>query len=106
MANKKRPRTYARNRAFSRKGKERIFESDGQYILKLIVYVLLGSIWLRFNAPIEVGSIILRALPIGLIVGVFAVRKLEKYQSDRKIWYAILIIVCIIGLFSPTGIVI
>lgn len=105
MANKQRPRTYARNRAFSRKGKERIFESDGQYILKLILYVLVGSIWLRFGTPIELGNVILRALPIGLIVGLFAVWKLEKYQSDRKIWYAILIVVSIVGLFSPSGIV-
>lgn len=104
MANKQ--RTYARNRAFSRKGREKIFESDAQYILKLVLCIILGSFWIKFGSPIEIGGLTLRALPVGLIVGLLLVRKFEKYQSNRKIWYAVLIAVTIISLFSASGIVI
>ena len=74
----KRPRTYARNRAavISRSGNEKIFESDGTYLLKLVAFVLLGTLWLKFSQPIV------------------------------WIWYAILIVVTIICYFVPAGIVI
>lgn len=104
----KRSRTYARNRAasVSRRGYEKIFESDGTYFLKLIVVVLLGTFWLRFGEPIWIGSVPVGAVPVGLLLGLILVNRFEKFQSDRKIWYAILVIVTILCYFAPTGIVI
>jgi hypothetical protein len=104
----KRPRTYARNRAtsVSRRGYEKIFESDGTYFLKLIVLVLLGTFWLKFQQPISWLGMPLGGVPVGLLAGLVMVNRFEKYQTDRKIWYAILVIVTIISYFVPAGIVI
>lgn len=103
---KTRSRTYARNRAVSRRGYERIFESDGEYFLKLAVFVLLGTFWLKFSQPILWLDMPIRALPVGLVLGLILVGRFEKIQADRKIWYAVLIVVGIISLFEPAGIVI
>ena len=105
MANTKRPRTYARNRALSRKGNEKLFESDSQYLLKLVLCIVFGSFWIKFGEPLTLGALTVRAIPIGLILGLIIVSRYEKYQSDRKIWYAVLIAVCVISLFSASGIV-
>lgn len=104
----KRPRTYARNRAasVSRRGYEKIFESDGTYFLKLVAVVLLGTFWLRFGEPIWWLEIPFGAVPVGLLIGLILVNRFEKFQSDRKIWYAILVIVTILCYFAPTGIII
>lgn len=100
----KRPRTYARNRV---KGyHEKLYESDSTYFLKLVIYVLLGTLWLKFAQPIYWGGIPFGGIPLGMLLGVLSVRYFEKYQSDRKIWYAILLIVTIISHFVPAGIVI
>lgn len=104
----KRPRTYARNRAtaVARRGNERIFESDGTYFLKLVVFVLLGTFWLKFAQPVTWLGLPLSAIPVGFLVGLILVSRFEKYQADRKIWYAILLVVTIICYFVPAGIVI
>ena len=103
-----RPRTSARNRTTSvtRTGHEKIFESDGTYFLKLVVFVLLGTFWLKFGQPIIWGGLPVNGIPVGLLVGLLLVSRFEKYQSDRKIWYAILLVVGIISYFLPAGIVI
>jgi len=103
---KMQPRTNARNRAVNRRGYERLFESDGEYLLKLVVFVLLGTFWIKFNQPISWMGIPFHAVPIGLAFGLILVRKFEKIQEDRKIWYAVLVIVGIISYFVPAGIVI
>lgn len=106
----KRTRTYARNRSksveISRRGYEKVFETDGTYFLKLVVFVLLGTLWLKFGQPIMIGSMPLHGIPLGLLIGLILVSQFEKYQSDRKIWYAILLVVTIICYFVPAGIVI
>lgn len=107
MATQKRPRTYARNRAtaVSRRGYEKIFESDSTYFLKLVVFVLLGTLWLKFQQPVSWLGLPLGGVPVGFLVGLLLVNKFEKYQSDRKIWYAILVIITIICYFVPAGVV-
>lgn len=104
----KRPRTYARNRAasVSRRGYEKIFESDGTYFLKLVVFVLLGTFWLKFSQPVSWLGMPFGGFPIGFLVGLILVNRFEKLQTDRKIWYAILVVVTIISYFAPAGIVI
>lgn len=104
----KRTRTYARNRAtaVTRAGREKIFETDGTYFLKLVVFVLLGTFWLKFALPVAWLGLPLSGVPVGLLVGLILVSRFEKYQADRKIWYAILLMVTIISYFVPAGIVI
>ncbi len=36
---------------------ERVFESDSTYFLKLVVIVLLGTLWLKFANPFMLGGL-------------------------------------------------
>ena len=85
---------------------ERVFETDGTYFLKLVVFVLLGAFWIRFGTPVTWLGILLPGIPVGLLLGLILVRQFEKIQSDRKIWYAVLLVITIISYFYPTGVVI
>lgn len=85
--------------------RERVFESDGTYLLKLVAFVLLGTLWLKFHTVVTWMGIPLTGVPVGLLIGLLLVNRFEKYQEDRKIWYAILIVVTIICYFAPAGIV-
>ena len=80
-------------------------ETDSAYFLKIILYVLLGSFWLRFASPISVGYVTFNGFPLGLLLGLLFASH-DHFQIDRKIEYAILIIVTIITFFLPAGIVI
>lgn len=102
---KNKQRTYARNRVLSRKGREVISESDGQFLLKLVLVVILGTFWLKFRAPLEVGIFTVSAIPVGLALGLILVNRFEKYQFNRKLWYSTLILISVICLFAPAGIV-
>lgn len=80
-------------------------EKDSTYFLKLVIYIILGTLWLKFATPIEIGGFLLNGLPLGLFIGVvFAAH--DHFQVDRKIEYAILIVMTIISYFLPAGIVI
>ncbi len=108
---KQKPRTYARNRSkssefFSRRGYERIYENDSTFFLKLVVFVVLSAFWLRLKEPIEVGVLVVQAVPIGLLIALLLVLKLEKYQFNRKIWYVTLILMAILTSFTPVGVLI
>lgn len=100
----KKPTT--RTSGSSRSRYERMFESDGTYLLKLVSFVLLGMFWIQFEQPISWLGTPIGGIPAGLLLGLILVSRLEHHQSDRKIWYAILIIVGIISFFRPSGIVI
>ena len=85
---------------------ERVFESDGIYFLKLVAVFLLGTFWIKFAEPFAVGNFYLTAIPVGVFVGFILVRALEKHQADRKIWYALLVVIGVISNFQAAGIVI
>lgn len=78
-------------------------ESDSAYLLKIVLYVILGSLWLRFPEPLSIGPILLTGFPLGLCIGLLFASH-DHFQVDRKIEYVILILVTIITLFLPTGI--
>lgn len=79
-------------------------ETDGMYILKLVIVIILGTFWLKFHTPLTLGLIPLAGIPIGAMIGVVLVRYHERLQTDRKIWYAVLLVVTILTYFSPAGI--
>mgnify|MGYP007003530727 FL=1 len=85
--------------------RERVFESDGTYFLKLVVVVLLGTFWIKFSEPLSWMGIIFGALPLGILIGFLIVRTFEHHQEDRKIWYAVLLVVGVISYFVPAGII-
>lgn len=74
------------------------------YLLKLVIVVILGTVWLRFMHTLYFGNMPIGALPIGAIIGLIGIRLLEKDATDRKIWYAVLILVTVISYFFPTSI--
>ncbi len=103
---KPRHRTYAKNRPRVLKVGRRDSEADGVYFLKLVVVVLLSTLWLKFATPLSWQGIPLAAFPLGALITVVGIRLLEKDQYDRKIWFAVLVMVTIISYFVPAGIVI
>lgn len=80
-------------------------EKDSAYILKIVLYIIFGSLWLKFGDAITIGSFVLNGLPMGLMVGLLFASH-DHFQIDRKIEYALLIIVAIVTYFLPAGIVI
>lgn len=80
-------------------------EPDSAYFLKLVLYVIVGSFWLKFQQPLQIGDFLINGFPLGLIIGLLFASH-DHFQIDRKIEYAILIIVTILTFFVPAGIVI
>lgn len=78
-------------------------EPDSVYFLKLVLYIVLGSFWLKFAEPLRIGDFLLHGFPLGLLVGLLFASH-DHFQIDRKIEYAILIVVAIITFFLPAGI--
>lgn len=75
-------------------------EIDSTYFLKLVMYLIIGSFWVRITRN---GVTI--PLPVGLVVGlVFASH--EHFQMDRKIEYAVLLMAMFVGLWLPIGLTI
>lgn len=99
-------RTKANTSTKTRKAVKVPTETDGQYLLKLVVVLILGTLWLKFASPITLGSLPIAGIPVGMIFGLLVVSRAEKMQDDRKIWYAILLVITVISYFVPAGIVI
>lgn len=71
---------------------------DGVYLLKLALYVILGSMWVKITH----GDNLNIPIPIGFILGlIFATH--EHFQIDRKIEYAVLMVAMLVGYFAPYG---
>lgn len=74
---------------------------DGIYLLKMVLYLVLGTQWLWLNSAD--GSRV--PIPVGLLVGLmFAMH--EHFRIDRKIEYAVLLIAMLVGYVATIGIVI
>ena len=86
--------------------RNRFVEADSVYFLKLVIVVLLSTLWLKFAVPMSWNGIPLTAFPIGALIAIVGIRLLEKDVVDRKIWFAVLVVVTIISYFVPAGIVI
>lgn len=92
-------------KSVSRRGYEMIRESDSTYLLKLVIYVILATLWIKLGQPLSWMGYRFTAFPVGMIVGLILVRAIENIQEDRKIWYAVIIIIGILSYFIPAGIV-
>ena len=73
---------------------------DSVYLLKMVLYLILGSQWIRF---MDAGNTWQAPIPIGLIIGVlFAMH--DHFQIDRKIEYAMLLLAMFIGFWAQIGV--
>ena len=80
-------------------------ESDSAYFLKIVLYIILGSLWIKFAHPLQFGGFVLNGAPLGLVVGVVFANH-DHFQVDRKIEYVILLLMMIVTYFLPAGVVI
>jgi hypothetical protein len=71
---------------------------DGVYLLKLTLYVILGSMWIKIthNNTLNI------PIPVGFIAGLLFASH-EHFQIDRKIEYAVLMVAMLVGYFAPYG---
>lgn len=99
---RRKPRHRTRRRAI----KERLLETDSSYLLKLVIVLIMGAIWVRLATPVSWLGLPFGAVPIGLIVGLIGVKLIEKQQINRKIWYVVLIVVALVTYGADKGIVI
>ena len=66
-------------------------ESDNAYFLKILIYFILGTIWIKFNGYV--------VFPAGLLLGLVVAQK-DHFSIDRKVEYAILIVAAVVGLIG------
>ncbi|MCA9337202.1 hypothetical protein KC951_00655 [Candidatus Saccharibacteria bacterium] len=74
-------------------------EKDSTYFLKLVLLLILGSMWLKVTD----GQTWQIPIPVGLILGLLLVMH-EHFRIDRKIEYAILLVAALVGFWLPIGI--
>lgn len=73
-------------------------ETDSAYFLKLVLYVIMGSLWIKITK----GDGMQIPIPVGFIVGLIFTTH-EHFKIDRKIEYAVLLIAMLIGFWAPIG---
>ncbi len=79
-------------------------EADSKFLLKVVLYVILASVWIKFQTPIDLGFTALYGIPVGLFVGLILASQ-DRFQIDRKIEYVLLIVMTVVTYFVPAGIV-
>jgi hypothetical protein len=74
-------------------------ELDSVFFLKIVVYMVLGSLWIRLVNPDLTAQI---PIPIGLGIGLL-IASHEHFQIDRKIEFSVLLVSALIGFWVQTG---
>lgn len=77
-------------------------ESNSAYFLKILLYFILGTLWVRV-LNVNVGPFAHFSLPIGLLVGLLFASH-EHFMIDSKIEFSILILAAFISFYLPVGI--
>lgn len=90
--------TKTKNNSRSRKSTASGQSFDGVYLLKILLYLFLGSLWIKVSNATSVTI----AVPIGLIIGL-AFTTHEHFRIDRKIEYAVLLVAMLFGYFASYG---
>jgi len=86
-----------------RKQKKLKPEPDAVYFLKILMFFIVGSIWLR-SASYDILPG-LNGIPVGLLIGLLFASH-DHFQIDKKIEYAVLLAACILSYVAPIGVVI
>lgn len=75
-----------------------VTEVDSVFFFKLLLYLILGSLWLKVtkNGTLDI------PVPIGLLIGLIFTSH-EHFQIDKKIEYAVLLVAMLVGFFVPYG---
>lgn len=67
-------------------------ETNEAYFLKLVMYLILGLIWVQIDGQ--------NLLPIGLVLGLIFAQK-DHFAIDRKIEYVVLLFATVISYVGP-----
>lgn len=82
-----------------RKIKKKSREADSAYFLKIVLYLIVSSMWLRIQYG-EVGEL---PIPVGAAIALlFAMH--DHFQLDRKIEYALILVSMFAAFWLPVGI--
>lgn len=81
--------------------KKKQTETDNAYFLKLVLYLIVGSQWLRIESLPDWSL----PIPVGLSVGLMYASH-DHFKVDRKIEYAILLIATFVSFWLPLGLVV
>jgi len=73
-------------------------ELDSVYVLKLVMYMIIGTLWLRIGRAD--GADI--PIPIGFVLGLPFIAH-DHFKIDRKIEFAVLLIAMLVGFWSQIG---
>lgn len=76
-------------------------ELDTVYLLKIALYLIVGSYWLKIVTASGVNI----PIPLGALIGVAFVSH-DRFSIDRKIEYAVLLAAMFVGFWLPLGTVI
>lgn len=74
-------------------------ETDGVFLLKIVFYLILGSLWLKVTS----GENLQFPIPVGFLLGLIFVKH-EHFQMDRKLEYVVLLLATLMGFWLPFGI--
>ena len=75
-------------------------EPDSLFILKIVLYLIIGSQWLKIET--KAGAEI--PIPYGALIGLlFAAH--DHFKIDRKIEFATLLVAMFVGFWVPIGLV-
>lgn len=78
--------------------KKQKVEKDSTYFLKLVLYMILGSMWIKVTK----GETMQIPIPVGFLAGLMFTAH-EHFKIDRKIEYAVLLVAMLIGFWAPIG---
>lgn len=82
------------------KKQKRTQELDSVYLLKIALFLIVGSQWLYISSADATKQL---PIPVGAVVCLlFAMH--EHFKIDRKIEYAIILLAMFIGFWLPVGI--
>lgn len=84
------------------KNTRRKHEPDAVYFLKILMFFIIGSVWIRFSSFNLFPGV--SSFPIGLVIGILFAQH-DHFQIDRKIEYAVLLAACVLSFVAPIGIV-
>ncbi len=76
-------------------------EFDTVYLLKIVLYLIVGSQWLKIITASGVNI----PIPLGALIGVIFASH-DHFSIDRKIEYAVILAAMFIGYWVPLGTVI
>ena len=74
-------------------------ELDSVYFLKLVIYLIAGTLWVK----VTYGDTMQIPIPLGPALGILFASH-DHFQIDRKIEYAILLMAALVGFWAPVGI--